>query len=199
MTGPTSLGELSEFPHVLQRVAFDGGYGDDTEPEQVEDVAIANGLSSEIASGLFAGQHTLAIDLDVPARLVPSSTPGHSHLYIDTPMQWADYLAVLNALANVGVIEPGYLAASARCGYTTLRLPWVRKGHDPISLDKRLICAGCRKHPSQITEYDSYAETEGVTNAEYVWQEEGTLNRGSHLFYCDACYIKAGQPLGTAP
>lgn len=28
-------------------------------------------------------KHTILLDLDVPAKLVPSTTEGHSHLYID--------------------------------------------------------------------------------------------------------------------
>jgi hypothetical protein len=31
-------------------------------------------------------------------------------------------------------------------------------------------------------------------DADYVWQEEGTLNTSNGHFLCDECYIKAGQP-----
>lgn len=72
-------------------------------------------------------KHTLMIDLDVPASLVPSTTPGHSHLYIDVPMDWQHVLDILGALVAGGVVEPGYLNASKERGYTALRLPWVQK------------------------------------------------------------------------
>lgn len=91
----------------------------------------ANLVSSEIAAGEHAGKHTVAIDLDVPAVLVASSTPGHSHLYIDVPMTWGAYERLLIALSAAGVVEPGYLAACRRRKHTSLRLPWIRKAPVP--------------------------------------------------------------------
>lgn len=67
------------------------------------------------------------VDLDVPATLIPSTTPGHSHLYIDVPVNWSDYQLLLDALALVGAVEPGYVQASKARGFTSLRLPWVKK------------------------------------------------------------------------
>lgn len=71
--------------------------------------------------------HTVMLDLDVPARLVPSTTPGHSHLYIDVPMPWHKYQALLGALSMAGIIEPGYYAVSVRKRASMLRLPWIKK------------------------------------------------------------------------
>lgn len=88
----------------------------------------ANCVSSRIAATPFGGpQHAIILDLDLPAYLVPSSTPGHSHLYIDKVLPEADYYELLDALAHAGVIEPGYVTASKRKGGTHLRLPWVKK------------------------------------------------------------------------
>ena len=131
------LAALSAWPHKLHAVRFDPARksGDlDVEPEapivEVDDLAAANAVSSEIApSSVYAGMHTVAIDIDVPARLVPSSTGAHNHLYVDCPpMRWETYLRLLHALADAGVIEPGYVSASERRGHTTLRLPWIKKG-----------------------------------------------------------------------
>ena len=36
-------------------------------------------------------QHRPILDLDFPAALVPSTTPGHFHLYLDKPMAEEDY------------------------------------------------------------------------------------------------------------
>lgn len=83
----------------------------------------ADAISSELADG----RHAPAIDLDVPARLIPSTTEGHAHLYIDVPMSWRQYKRLLRALVAAGVVEPGYYKASRRRGATFLRLPWVRK------------------------------------------------------------------------
>lgn len=72
-------------------------------------------------------EHALLLDLDVPAYLVPSSTPGHSHLYIDVRIPQSKYMALLLALADAGVIEKGYQLASETRGATALRLPWIKK------------------------------------------------------------------------
>lgn len=71
--------------------------------------------------------HALLIDLDVPAWLVPSSTPGHSHLYVDVKIPTPAYFALLDALADAGVIQRGYANSSKHRGGTALRLPWVKK------------------------------------------------------------------------
>jgi hypothetical protein len=73
------------------------------------------------------GSQKLMIDIDVPAYLIPSSTRGHSHLYIDKDMDKEEWLALLIALRNAGIIEHGYAGASIQRGYTALRLPWVSK------------------------------------------------------------------------
>lgn len=122
-----ALGELSGFPHDLHVVDFEPGKYDGTDIETAG-VDEANVISSRVTLPGHVGMHTVAIDIDVPARLVPSTTPGHSHLYIDALMPWETYRDLLRALAEAGVIEPGYLRASERRGHTTLRLPWVKKG-----------------------------------------------------------------------
>lgn len=114
------------------------------EPERVEttDLAEAQAVSSEIresANPLEVGMHYVLLDLDVPAQLVPSSTPGHSHLYIEKPVHWYQLDEILTALANAGVIEPGYAEVSIKRRATFLRLPWVKKqprpATDPDHLD----------------------------------------------------------------
>lgn len=71
--------------------------------------------------------HAVLLDLDVPAYLVPSTQPGHSHLYIDVAVEEERYFNLLDALAQCGVIEFGYAAASKKKGGTFLRLPWIKK------------------------------------------------------------------------
>lgn len=73
------------------------------------------------------GWHTVMLDLDVPVRLVPSSTTGHWHLYIDVAMPWWRYRRLLRALKTAGIIEPGYYSVSVARKHTALRLPWVKK------------------------------------------------------------------------
>lgn len=72
--------------------------------------------------------HRPILDIDFGAALIPSTTEGHFHLYLDKPMTWKNYVRMLNVLAEVGVIEPGYARASIERGYSSTRLPWVKKG-----------------------------------------------------------------------
>lgn len=74
-----------------------------------------------------ADHHALLLDLDVPAWLVPSSTEGHSHLYVDVKIPTPTYYALLDALADAGVIQRGYANSSKHRGGTALRLPWIKK------------------------------------------------------------------------
>lgn len=73
------------------------------------------------------GKHKPVLDIDMPVTLVPSTTPGHFHLYIDKELDWFAYAGLLTALAQCGIIEDGYLGASLQRGYSACRLPWVKK------------------------------------------------------------------------
>lgn len=72
-------------------------------------------------------QHMPVIDLDHPCALVPSSTKGHFHLYLDKLMSANDLMKLLKVMSEVGLVEEGYYKASLERGYTSVRLPWVSK------------------------------------------------------------------------
>lgn len=76
-----------------------------------------------VSSELTDGRHAPALDLDVPAWLVPSRTEGHSHLYIDVPCTWKQYRKLLKALRDCGIIEPGYYNMALKRRATHLRRP----------------------------------------------------------------------------
>lgn len=88
----------------------------------------ANILTSEVAGK--PGMHKVALDIDLPAKLLPSSTPGHWHLYIDCDVPWEVYTKLLDTLVEAGVIEVGYARASKLRGYTSVRPPWMPKTED---------------------------------------------------------------------
>lgn len=91
----------------------------------VEDAEV---VSSEMAGpAVVPGSHAPVLDIDVPAFLVPSSTPGHSHLYIDVPMSWRQYKRLLKAMSRANILERGYVKASVRRHHTSVRVPWVKK------------------------------------------------------------------------
>ena len=61
------------------------------------------------------------------------------------------------------------------------------------------VCMGCKKAPHQLPEYIEMAKSEGYGSpAEFVWENEGTLNRENGHFLCTECYIVAGMPSGAA-
>jgi hypothetical protein len=92
------------------------------------DRAEAN-VSTSLHRGTRNGSraHALLLDIDIEAWLVPSSTPGHSHLYVDLVTDWDKLKRFLDAALEIGLIQPGFHRAACDRGFTSLRLPWVRK------------------------------------------------------------------------
>jgi len=121
------IGRLTHFhPHVDDAYGAYEAAGDDALPVLSPDRG-ANTVSSLLPNG----QHAPCIDLDLPAHLVPSSTPGHFHLYVDAAVDWDRYLVLLDALCSAGLVEPGFVASARRRGFSLLRLPGVRKPSMP--------------------------------------------------------------------
>lgn len=58
----------------------------------------------------------------------------------------------------------------------------------------KLSCVGCGKSPSELPEYSPALTGEDIGADDYVWQNEGTLNRANGHFLCNECYIRAGMP-----
>lgn len=74
------------------------------------------------------GLHRPALDIDIPCRVVPSSTEGHCHIYFDeVALTWEKYVDLLNALAEAGILDRKYVEHSIARGQTLLRPPWVHK------------------------------------------------------------------------
>lgn len=81
-----------------------------------------------IESLLGDDKHIVVVDIDHPAHLVESTTPGHHHLYVEIPpVSTEAYFRWLEASAEIGLIEPGYVSAFKARGFTCVRLPWVQK------------------------------------------------------------------------
>lgn len=89
--------------------------------QHVADVDDANLVGSLLIDG---SGHRPVLDIDFPARLVPSKTEGHYHLYLDGVVLSDDqYQKLLLVLAEVGILEQGYVNASIERGMTRVRLP----------------------------------------------------------------------------
>jgi hypothetical protein len=69
----------------------------------------------------------ICFELTDQMRIVPSTTPGHYHFYIDRPMRRSTMLLLLWALRLCFVIEMGNFWWSLRRGATFVRTPYVRK------------------------------------------------------------------------
>lgn len=94
--------------------------GEDREP--------ADGDSYDlISSKLPDGKHAPILDLDFAHAYVDTSTPGHAHLYLNTPISWWRVVVLLWALRIAKVIEQGFFWWSLRRGATFARRPGVGK------------------------------------------------------------------------
>lgn len=102
--------------------------GDDDGRERVadNDELSANTISSELVDAA-PRMHAVTIDLDHPAKLLHSSTPGHYHLLIDVAMPWRKYRRLLRAMTKAGILEKGYYRAMVRRRATFLRRPGAYK------------------------------------------------------------------------
>lgn len=87
------------------------------------DLDRANLVSSELPNGL----HAPVIDLDFEVHLLPSSTPGKYHLYIDKHITWEQYESLLTGFYMAGLIEAGWYNNALQDKRTYLRLPHVKK------------------------------------------------------------------------
>lgn len=77
-----------------------------------------------ISSRLENGRHAPVLDLDYAAKLVPSRTLGHYHLYLDgLQLPWWRYRVVLRVLAWAGIVEPGWVKSAIAHGGSQVRLP----------------------------------------------------------------------------
>lgn len=93
--------------------------------DDMNDASVITSLVSESDN-----MHKPILDIDFPVKAIPSTTEGHFHLYLDKAISSEAYEKLLNALADAGIIEPGYLGASLARGFTAVRLPWVKKEKD---------------------------------------------------------------------
>lgn len=71
--------------------------------------------------------HKPVLDIDMPVKIFESTTPGHFHLFIDKELDWDSYCKLMDVMAEVGILEQGYVNASKQRKYSAIRLPWVKK------------------------------------------------------------------------
>jgi hypothetical protein len=110
--------------------------GESGDPDSLADSVLeyvplekANVISS--SSGTSGLWHMPVLDIDHECLLIDSTTPGHHHLIIRKCLSWPDYERLLKVLAEVGILEHGYVGVSINRKSTWIRVPWARKG-DPL-------------------------------------------------------------------
>lgn len=126
------LEQLPEFvrEHQLAKLPDADSADDDYESAHVETENIGE-AHIVLSFSKETRVHRPVLDIDFPVAVLPSSTPGHFHLYIDKPLSWSKYRRLLMALADAGIIEDGYASVSMDREYTSVRLPWVKKKTPP--------------------------------------------------------------------
>lgn len=88
--------------------------------------------ATAVGSRTSTGYHQPMFDLDVPHVYVPSTTEGHGHLIFRKRISWSSYLHVMQAMADVGLLEKGFVDAARSRGEAWLRAPWIAKGEHTV-------------------------------------------------------------------
>ncbi len=120
------------------------------------------------------------------------------------PMAWGvciqtDQLGELSLAKSVGIAFVRMIFKD-RLGFSSLLRSGIRGLRRRILVTEEILhCAKCRKTPSELNEYQSDMTGEDIQPDDYVWENEGTLNKDLGLFWCTKCYIEIGMPLGVAP
>lgn len=122
---------INPFPGQVVRKVYN--WGDSSADETIEekrpevaDLDEADIITSEVQN-TNGKTHKLVLDIDFPVKVVPSTTEGHFHLYIDKKMSKEAYFELVRAFVDAGIVEEGFLGASLERGFTGVRLPWIKK------------------------------------------------------------------------
>lgn len=93
-----------------------------------QDRSRSDALSANLVSSKTAdGKHKPVIDIDFPAELKESATPGHYHLYLNKRMNKFQWFCLMVGLRMSGVIEEGFFVWSLRRGQNFVRLDGAKK------------------------------------------------------------------------
>lgn len=129
------LPRVHKFIKELNATGDDYTQSDDgkTVSEQEANIITSELVGQRSAVSNDLSLHAPVLDIDFGAQLIPSSTPGHFHLYFEKAMTWDNYCGLLKALGDVGILEAGYVKASLRRGYSSVRKPGVYKQEEGAS------------------------------------------------------------------
>lgn len=116
-----------DVPHDItdSRLRMDVGYMRRSSVPELMDALSNAGIPQQPV--LVMRNPYLFIDLSVPYHLVPSSTPGHSHLYLDVDVAWGTYRELLLTLSKMCVVQAGWVNTAVKHERSVTRLPWIVK------------------------------------------------------------------------
>jgi len=80
-----------------------------------------------IASLLEDGMHAPVMDIDFSARLIPSSTSGHFHLYFNKLITWRQYRHLLKGFYKSGLMARSTYIRAIQRGMSHVRCPNIPK------------------------------------------------------------------------
>lgn len=115
--------------HMTVRTTLRGESDDQPgEPWKSHPIETANLITSKAEEYPYGTEyHRPVLDIDFEARLIPSSTPGHYHLYLDKLIPKQTYMNLLTVLKQAGIIQHGFADAAEQRGASSVRLPWIMK------------------------------------------------------------------------
>ena len=128
--------------------------GDETGYFELQKLPAGHENATAVTSELPDGRHMPVIDIDLECMLIPSTQEGHFHLYINKPMEWEKFTAILEALEAAGVIGPGYLRYTKKRGYATVRYPGVTKHNEPARIEAGMTDAEREAISKHLDELD---------------------------------------------
>lgn len=105
--------------------SFDSSYDDERKIAGWENANLISSYAYTRADGVE--MHTPIIDLDIEHMIVPSTTPGHGHLYINKEITYNQYLSLLEKMAECGIVQRGIVGQCQKYKGTTVRLPHIKK------------------------------------------------------------------------
>lgn len=106
----------------------DSEYHEDNQNNETDDLEKANLISSKVKG---TTKHIPMFDIDFPAALIPSTTPGHFHLYLGKELTEDQMEKLVFTLYDVGIIADGNRNQWTRFKGQFLRLPWIKKRDTP--------------------------------------------------------------------
>lgn len=120
--------------NVFYRAKLNGNSDD---PTITETVRVHPYDANLISSIRVDEKHVLLLDLDMEHFYVPSSTPGHGHLYINAELTYDQLYEILQPLVKYGIVQRGIYEGFLRRGWLSLRLPGQAKGtEDDLGLEE---------------------------------------------------------------